>query len=73
MLDRGFLHSEQSLLGPEAINHLLDTFLAEVPDYLSRCLLEFGKQDYRRCAAQAHKLRGAARSVGLPGSASRSS
>ena len=65
-LDVEFLQSERNLLGESAVNQLLETFLTEAPDYLRRCLMEFGKQNYQRCALYAHKLRGAARSVGLP-------
>ncbi len=65
-LDREFLQSERNLLGEDVMNRLLETFLAEAPDYLRRCLMEFGKQNYQRCALYAHKLCGAARSVGLP-------
>ncbi len=65
-LDRGFLQSERNLLGKVVVNRLQETFLAEAPDYLRRCLMEFGKQNYQRCALYVHKLRGAARSVGLP-------
>ena len=65
-LDTDFLQSEQKLLGRPALHQVLATFVAEAPGYLKGCLIAFGKQDYPLCNSYAHKLCGAARSVGLP-------
>lgn len=65
VLNIEYLQKEQEVVGADVVNKLFQTFLKESPEYMKSFLLSYGKQDYLRCAAQAHKLCSAAESTGL--------